>query len=91
MTDRNFYINRNINICMRVLGGETYESAASDFDITRERARQIFMKYMRAASNKRYGDCDKDYYCVFQARANAEFWQSRILRLREEHLNELNS
>jgi len=91
MNNKKFYLNRNINICMRILGGETYESAASDFEITRERARQIFMKYMRIASNKRYGDCDKSHYGVFQVRVNAEFWQSRILRLREEHLSELNS
>lgn len=62
--------DRNKEILRRRLQGETLESIASDFDMTRERVRQIVSKNMRNIKGWFHADTgmdwfDEDYYRYF--------------------------
>ena len=73
------------DVCGAIVAGATYKSVADSYGLQSERIRQVYSKGIRmmlhpARLIEPFPDHDR--YSVAEVRANADFWNRQIARLR---------
>ena len=81
--DKQSMLDRNKTIAISALNGATLEKVASDFDVTRERVRQIVAKMSRIACTKFLGHSSgyPESITLKAIRKNATYYTDAIAKL----------
>ena len=83
ISDKQSMLDRNKTIAISTLNGATLEKVASDFDVTRERVRQIVAKMSRIACTKFLGHSSgyPESITLKAIRKNATYYTDAIAKL----------